>query len=215
MRYLLATTAAVLAPLGLDTLQAQALGCEHTELVQSWYLRYLGRQADPCGLNHWVKHLRCGERPEEVEALILASDEYYHRNGCTPEGFVNGLYRDILGRSACPQEVHSWACQLHQCGCRKKLACNFLRASRYELAQRASVFEAPGYAPVPRFAPAPEYAPAPRYVPAPEYPPAPGYTPAPGYVPPVVPGGVSRVYRPDPPLVPGLGYRLPFRYSKR
>jgi hypothetical protein len=73
-------------------------------LIDSWYHRYLRRHADATGLHDHARALRHGTPIEVVEASILASHEYYHRNGCTPEGFVAALYRDVLGRRASGHE---------------------------------------------------------------------------------------------------------------
>jgi len=149
MRYLAATTAAALLVLGMSNSQANAYGRHDTELVDSWYHRYLGRCPDPCGLNTWVGQLGCGIAPLAVEAGILSSDEYYCRHGHTPVGFVAGLYADVLGRGACAWEVQSWVCRLERCGNRQTLALDFLNAAQAELAQQALQSERPVYAPDP------------------------------------------------------------------
>ncbi len=41
-----------------------------------------------------------GLRFDELREVIVSSEEYYIVNGGTPEGFVAGLYRDLLGRDA-------------------------------------------------------------------------------------------------------------------
>ena len=73
----------------------------------------------------------------EVQAGILASEEYYCRNGHTAEGFVAGLYRDVLGRPACGAEIQTWARRLCHCGTRETVVAEFLNAARAELAGRA------------------------------------------------------------------------------
>ena len=82
--------------LGAGTANAQVVSSERA-VVESFYVRYLGRVADPVGLSDQVRALCDGTPARVVEASILASPEYYHRNGSTPEGFVVGLYRDVLG----------------------------------------------------------------------------------------------------------------------
>jgi hypothetical protein len=142
MRYVLVTTAAMLT-LGMGGLPAPAASCPQEDLVQGWYHCYLGRAADPSGLQTWVQALRGGTPPAEVQASILASEEYYCRYGHTPEGFVAGLYRDVLGRGACAPEVQAWVGRLLPCGDRQRLARDFLCAAQTELAQRLT----PGVAP--------------------------------------------------------------------
>src|SRR5205807_9810010 len=72
-------------------------------------VRYLGRTADPIGLQDQLDALRQGTPPSVVEASILSGSEYYRRNGGTPEGFVIALYRDTLGTSPTPSEVAAWS----------------------------------------------------------------------------------------------------------
>jgi hypothetical protein len=135
-------------------LPASAGGCPQEDLVQSWYHCYLGRVADPSGFQAWVQALRCGTPPVEVQASILASEEYYCRYGHTPQGFVTGLYQDVLGRGACAQEVQAWVGRLVPCGDRQRLARDFLCAAHSELAQRVTPGVAPSHALVVKAVPA-------------------------------------------------------------
>ena len=73
-------------------------------LVDSWYVRYLGRHAEPLAMSDQMRAIRHGISLDLLEASVLRSDEYYIRNGNTPEGFVAALYRDVLGRRAAPHE---------------------------------------------------------------------------------------------------------------
>ena len=96
MRYFMVLVTGTLIAFGVASLPARAM--DDTQLVESWYQRYLGRGSDPGGLNNWVWQLRSGMPPDAVEACILGSDEYYVRHGQTPESFVAGLYQDVLSR---------------------------------------------------------------------------------------------------------------------
>jgi hypothetical protein len=125
--------AATFLTLGLTAGAARACSPEEAALVQSLYRQYLHRPADACGLRGWAKQLRC-DGVEAVQAGILSSDEYYGTHGGCPDGFVRGLYEDVLGRQACAREVHEWVCRLGRCGCRTRLATDFLVAARAELA---------------------------------------------------------------------------------
>jgi hypothetical protein len=68
-----------------------------TALVTDWYNRYLGRYPD-LGAAGWVEELRRGRSPQQVLSAILGSDEYYTRAGRTPEGFLQLLFQDVVGR---------------------------------------------------------------------------------------------------------------------
>src|SRR5689334_4015959 len=97
------TAAALAAGLGLFPGRASA-ACPEVNLVQSWYAQYLHRPADPLGLEVWGGKLRCGADPDCVLGQILGSDEYYRLHGCRPEGFIAGLYQDLLGQQpSCDQ----------------------------------------------------------------------------------------------------------------
>lgn len=145
-RYLLLTV----ATLGLTAVEAQAYHPSPDQLVQGWYARYLGRQADHAGLCNWVDQLRAGRSPEYLEAALIGSDEYWHRNGCSPTGFITALYVDVLGRNPCAAEVQQWCHELRKCGNRHTLAAKFLCTARNELAQRPPQqpeYRAPQYQP--------------------------------------------------------------------
>ena len=125
---------AAVAGLGLGGFPGEAQACPEERLVQTWYMKYLHRPVDPAGLDAWVQQMRCGLPALSVEAAILGSEEYWCTHGHSPHGFVAGLYEDVLGRRACPEEVHFWVCRLQRCGCRKALAKAFLCETRKEMA---------------------------------------------------------------------------------
>jgi hypothetical protein len=47
--------------------------------IDGWYRNYLRRRADPGGLQAFATDLELGMTPDQVLALILASDEYFSR----------------------------------------------------------------------------------------------------------------------------------------
>ena len=109
----------------------------YVDLVQSWYGQFLNRPADPAGLANWVRLLRRGASPEDLEAAILGSQEYYDRKGGHPAVFIRGLYLDVLSRHARAPEVESWLSRLAEYnGDRTRIAAEFLRESQPELANR-------------------------------------------------------------------------------
>jgi hypothetical protein len=135
MKYLLAVTMAGSLFLSAGSVRAQSY--EPAQLVQSWYTRYLGRQADPGGLSVWVQQVR-SFGPVQAQAGILGSDEYYARHGYRPEGFIQGLYVDVLGRTPSRREMHSWVSRLgFDGGNRTQLAQEFLTSAQPALAQQA------------------------------------------------------------------------------
>jgi hypothetical protein len=83
-------------------------GRDPAATVQGWYLRYLHRDVDPSGIQTWTDALASGNSPTMVLSTILGSDEYVQYNGDTPEGFVRGLYLDIVGREPSSREYRYW-----------------------------------------------------------------------------------------------------------
>jgi hypothetical protein len=97
-------------------------------VVDGWYVRYLGRHGDPYGVTGFVTALRAGTMsPERVEVAILGSPEYFARRGSNEEGFIIGLYRDVLGRT--PHHVLDQVHRLRFLG-REAYVCEFLRVHR-------------------------------------------------------------------------------------
>jgi hypothetical protein len=85
-------------------------------IVAAAYEKYLGRAPDPGGMAFWVGQLVSGMSDEQFVSLIASSPEYYANQGSTSQGFIIGLYRDILGRTAPPSqpEIDYWVSVLAQ-----------------------------------------------------------------------------------------------------
>lgn len=83
-------------------------------VIQDYYQMLLGRAADPGGLQFWLNLSLSGAPFEQILAGIAASEEYFQRVGGTSDGYVRGLYRDVLGRIAPPSqpEVDYWIARL-------------------------------------------------------------------------------------------------------
>ncbi len=87
-------------------------GGDPNTLVDSWYRTYLGHPADS-GITYWVNHLQQGDSADSVIAGILASDEYYKKCGNTPDGFIAGLFNDLLRRRPSQSELDFWVRRLY------------------------------------------------------------------------------------------------------
>src|SRR5262249_10583635 len=48
-------------------------------LIRSWYATFLGRQAGPSEVQAWINAMQQGMTQEQVQAAILASDEFFQR----------------------------------------------------------------------------------------------------------------------------------------
>lgn len=67
--------------------------------VELAYNLYLERTADPSGFSYYTEQWRTGKRSmEDLVAILVGSNEFYRISGGTPDGFVNRVYFDILGR---------------------------------------------------------------------------------------------------------------------
>lgn len=80
-------------------------------VVDQIYGDFLHRAPSGNALAFWSAQLQAsGERNMLVE--VLSSPEYFHKAGDTATGYVDALYRDVLGRSASAAESQAWASQL-------------------------------------------------------------------------------------------------------
>lgn len=68
-------------------------------VVRDLYRRILGREADPLGLAGWSAFLGQGGTSDRLQALLMESDEFFRRFGGTQNGFLNGVYQTVLGRT--------------------------------------------------------------------------------------------------------------------
>jgi hypothetical protein len=107
MRRFLCTTVLSLAAL-TPAVSAQYPVDNSARLVRSWYQRFLQREPDRQGLSGWVEEVRRGTPPEAVLSGILGGTEYYDRCGDSPEGFVETLFQDLLGRPPNQREFSYW-----------------------------------------------------------------------------------------------------------
>ncbi len=82
-------------------------------IVDTFYLRFLGRQSDASGRASWVSFLQHNGTEEQLENAFLTSPEYIsHIN----TDFVQSLYINILGRTGAPSELAGWNNLIQQLG---------------------------------------------------------------------------------------------------
>lgn len=84
------------------------------QVIDGYYRTYLGRAADGGGLNFWVGAMSRGVRDEDVLSGIVASNEFFQKNGATSERYVRAMYARVLQRSIPPSqgEIDYWVSQL-------------------------------------------------------------------------------------------------------
>jgi hypothetical protein len=68
-----------------------------TKVLNNLFLKYLGRPVDAVGIAAWLPVLQTGG-PTAVAAGLINSPEFYANAGGTPQGFVQAVYLDVLGR---------------------------------------------------------------------------------------------------------------------
>src|SRR5262249_49759495 len=72
------------------------------KVVRDLYRAYLGREADPFGLNVFVGFLASGGTITQLRAILLGSPEYFAKAGGTNLGWLKADYRVVLGRDLDP-----------------------------------------------------------------------------------------------------------------
>jgi len=80
---------------------SEALG----RIVDSLYLRFLGRQADAAGRSGWIGFLQQGGTLEALETAFLTAPEYINHINTD---YVQSLYLNILGRTGSAAELATW-----------------------------------------------------------------------------------------------------------
>jgi hypothetical protein len=77
--------------------------------VATDFTSLLGRNADAGGLQTFVQDLQNGATPQQIQALIMGSDEFFARVGGDPASFVNAVYGEVLNRPVDATGVAAWA----------------------------------------------------------------------------------------------------------
>jgi len=96
--------------------------------VNDLYQTVFQRAADAGGRAYWLDQIKRGLPLEAVGVEFYRSNEYYARNGGTPQGWVQALYRDLLGRTADGGGVQYWVGQLGAGQPRSAVSANFYRS---------------------------------------------------------------------------------------
>src|SRR5262249_18363275 len=77
-------------------------------LVTGWYQLHLLRQPDSGGLTNMVNALQNGAGEFGLRLGILNSAEDFNKHGANNQGFIQGLYREPLGRDPGQAEIDAW-----------------------------------------------------------------------------------------------------------
>lgn len=81
-------------------------------VVETAYETYLGRSADADGSQYWVGQMANGVTKEQMEADFIGSPEYINDHGGAGQGWVSGMYEDLLGREPDAAGLQYWDAQL-------------------------------------------------------------------------------------------------------
>jgi hypothetical protein len=77
-------------------------------LVDSFYQKYLHREAEPAGRQVWIAALQKGLSAKLLTEYFLSSSEYLQLHGASQATYVRAIYTDILGRPGSEQEIATW-----------------------------------------------------------------------------------------------------------
>ncbi|MBL9123977.1 MAG: tandem-95 repeat protein, partial [Planctomycetaceae bacterium] len=94
-------------------------------VVDGMYTKYLRRTADAAGRSSWIAAMSAGTTATDVAIAFLSSSEYASRH-VSNAAFVDGLYRDVLGRAPDAGGYNSNVTKLQSGGSRAALAKFFL-----------------------------------------------------------------------------------------
>jgi hypothetical protein len=94
--------------------------------VTTVYETFLNRAPDPGGLQFFVAILGANRDQLQIVSSIVGSQEYFIANGGTNQGFINALYRDLLGRPADQAGATFWISQADAGMARDRIVIDFL-----------------------------------------------------------------------------------------
>lgn len=84
--------------------------------INQWYKQYLRRDASAQELNAWQSYLQAGKSPQDIQAYILGSSEYFDRMGNQRDPYLAALYQTLLGRQPTAAEMQQFVSQYQQYG---------------------------------------------------------------------------------------------------
>jgi hypothetical protein len=99
--------------------------------VAALYNRYLQRSPDAGGGQAWFGYLQAGGTFEGMAEGLTSSPEYFGLQGGTDQGFVTGLYHDVLNRNASDAEIAGWVAALDNGTPRSTVSVAFLTSQEY------------------------------------------------------------------------------------
>lgn len=102
-----------------------------SDQVVAMYKLYLQRSPDTGGEQAWTNFLLAGGTLEQVAEKLASSPEYFILQGGTNQGFITGLYRDVLNRAPSIAELAGWETALGARVSRARVSDDFLTSREY------------------------------------------------------------------------------------
>jgi autotransporter-associated beta strand protein len=100
--------------------------------VESLYTKYLHRAVDPTGLSTWTQYLLQGHTFEQLEAQIVASQEYVQtRLGGNTNNFLSTLIMDTFNRPSTQADVNAFGSDYSGFNDRVSVAENVFASTEY------------------------------------------------------------------------------------
>jgi uncharacterized delta-60 repeat protein len=112
-----------------------------SNIIAGYYTTFLRRAAGPDEVRVWLARLLGGGTPEQVVAGIAASDEDFQRAGGTNAAWLDGLYRDLLGRDRDPGSQGFLDCLNARTCTREQVAAAVLASPEYRSLFVTQVYE--------------------------------------------------------------------------
>lgn len=100
-----------------------------THFITTLYANLLNRLPDESGMAFFTSVLTANRDELQIVSAIAGSQEYFDRNGGSSTGFIDALYRDLLGRTADPQGAAGWISMADQGMDRGQIVMDFLMSS--------------------------------------------------------------------------------------
>lgn len=79
-----------------------------TDAISADYRAFLGRLPSPSEQPSWLEFLSGGKNENQLASQILASEEYFARDGGNPTAWLASLYRSVLGRGPDASGLAFW-----------------------------------------------------------------------------------------------------------
>ena len=112
-----------------------------SNLISNDYLSFLKRAPSPGELSGW-SHFMNGKGNElQMEALLLASPEYYQEQASNPTSWISSLYLNVLNRVPSTAEMTSWDQLLQNGGSRTAVATALVTGAEVYGLEVTSTFE--------------------------------------------------------------------------